>query len=40
MYKEGQGEKEILEELLENDIQTRSEVKIIKDTLIKYQRLR
>jgi flagellar motor component MotA len=40
LYKEGQGEKEILEELLENDIQTRSEIKMIKDTLIKYQRLR
>ena len=40
LYNKGHGEKEILEELQEIDLKTRSEVKAIKDTLIKYQRLR
>jgi len=40
LYSKGYGEKEILEDLQEIDLKTRSEVKAIKDTLIKHQRLR
>jgi len=39
LYHKGLGDKEILENLKEYDIETRAEVKSIEDTLIKYDRL-
>jgi predicted RND superfamily exporter protein len=38
-YKKGLGEKEILEKLKRFDIKTRTEIKIIEETLIKHDRL-
>jgi len=39
LYHKGYGDKEILENLKENDLRTRAEVKAIMDTLIKHSRL-
>ncbi len=38
-YKKGLGEKEVLEKLKKFDIKTRTEIKTIEETLIKYDRL-
>jgi len=38
-YKKGLGEKEVLEKLKKYDIKTRTEIKIIEETLIKHERL-
>lgn len=38
-YKKGLGEKEVLEKLKRFDIETRTEIKIIEETLIKHDRL-
>ncbi len=40
LYNKGKSEKEILGELHEIDLQTRAEIKAIKDTLLRHQRLR
>lgn len=39
LYKKGYGDKEILDELKEYNLETRAEIKSIEDTLIKYNRL-
>jgi hypothetical protein len=39
-YNKGLGEKEILEKLKRFDVKTRAEIKIIEETLIKYDRLK
>ncbi len=38
-YKKGLGEKEVLEKLKRFDIETRTEIKIVEETLIKHDRL-
>jgi len=39
LHKKGYSDKEILDSLQENDLRTRAEVKIIRETLIKHERL-